>query len=212
MVDRVAMGAIVAVIACSGGAIGCSGKSGEKKGDAPFHGSATVEGSVTGAPPFEEQDTHFGVAPGYIFVGTAVASRHYEVVITDFADTCGNGDVIGQILYFDLFQNPSLEDSTVTEPGTYRVWAPALDGSAGIPTDNVVVGTYGVVGDDGGRAWVAQSGVVDVLEVSDGVLSATFDLVFSEGALSGSFTSAGCDEWGRGANIPRPGVPVGGAP
>jgi len=205
------MGVIVAVIACSGGAIGCSGKSGEQ-GDAPFHGSATVEGSVTGAPPFEERDVHFGVAPGYIFVGTAVPSRHHEVVITDFSDTCGNGEVIGQILYFDLFQNPSLEDSTVTEPGTYPVWAPALDGSAGIPTDNVVVGTYGVVGEDGGRAWIAQSGVVDVLEVSDGVLSATFELVFPDGTLSGSFTAAGCDEWGRGANIPQPHIPVGGSP
>lgn len=161
---------------------------------------ATILGEIDGIP-MEPKSALWGSATSYTFVHTRVITRHQEIAVTDFPDRCGNGDVMGKILYFDLFHNPSLANSTVTQPSTLAVWLPDLSGGKPVPTDDRVVVTYAETGPDGGHGYVARSGSVVVTGISDREISATFDVTFEAGSLTGSLTATSCDQWSRGASI-----------
>jgi len=164
--------------------------------------SVSIGGAVADAPPFEPKSAHFGIAQSFGFSGTAIDSPHHQVALTDFADSCGNSDVQGQILYIDLFQNPSAEQASVSEPAVFEVWVPNHD--AALPTSNVAVATYSVNTPDGGQLWLAQSGNIKVTDVSAEQLSASVELTFDQGALAGSFSAPGCSDWLRSASVPTP--------
>jgi hypothetical protein len=166
--------------------------------------SAEVTGDIEGKQ-FSPKSALVGYTGGYVFVHTTVKTRHQLVVVTDFADHCGNGEVVGGVLYFDLFQNASLEDSRVTRPGTFSVWAPKINGEP-TPTDNrVAVSFFETAQDGSGGGFRALTGTVTVTEVTDTVVSATFDLAFESSALKGSFTAPICAQWARDSSIPTTG-------
>ena len=136
-------------------------------------------------------------------IRTHLETRHQEIAITDFADECGNSDVIGRIILIDLFQDPSSRNSTVTRPGAFDVWLPTLDGQGSTPTGNRAIVSYDVTEADGsGTGYLAQSGTVMVTSVSGTAISATFDVSIDGDKLHGSFVAPTCDPWTRSATVP----------
>jgi hypothetical protein len=164
--------------------------------------NVSVVGTVDGRD-LNIVDVLSGILDRYTFVGTRVDSRHIEVALNSFVDTCGSVTSVGTTIYLDLFQNPMLPDSVVTEPGTFDVWLPELR-SAEIPRDKRVIASYVRVGAQGGMSFLAVSGYVNVTTITDAELSGELALQFENGAVSGSFVSARCAEWNRAASIPSP--------
>jgi hypothetical protein len=185
------------------GAAGRMGHAGHAAdaGDGLLQSSAEVNGDIEGKQLIPKSAL-VGYTGGFVFVHTTVKTRHHLAVITDFADHCGNGDVVGGVLYFDFFQNASLADSHVTQPGTFSLWAPKINGEP-TPTDNRVAVSYSETLQDGsGGGFRALTGTVTVTEVTDAVLSATFDVAFESTTLTGSFKAPICNEWARDSSIP----------
>ena len=171
----------------------------------PSQKSLDISGNVENTGEFTPMSALFGIAPAYGFSGTAIDSPHQQVAITSFSDTCGNSDVEGQILYLDFFQDPTAADASVSEPASFQVWQPSR--GAEVPAGNVVVASYAVTGPEGGSLWLAESGSVEVSDVSEDVLSATVDLDYAHGSLWGSFFALGCQDWMRSSNVPTPPAP-----
>jgi hypothetical protein len=201
-----------AVAAGGGGGTGVGGGAGApSEGGSPSVGgaggdggtlepSAMLSGSVEGES-FAPVSVISGVSPLYVFVMTALETDHTAVAISGFADECGNTVVEGLSLYIDIFQNPSLPDSTVTEPGTFAAWLPPLNGGD-TPTDNRAVLTFIDNGPTGGSASVAQSGELTITSVSEAGISGTFDVTFENGELTGTFDAPACSPWTRSGSAP----------
>jgi hypothetical protein len=189
---------------------------------------ATIIGSIDG-DRFVAQSALFGFQAEYSLGFAQVPGRHQEVTLTDFRDDCGKSDLLGKVLYFDLFQDlvlskvtmqtdtriermTSASEAPVTRPGTFTVWLPALSGGDSPPSDSVAVVTY-----VGAHDIVAHSGTVTVTAVTDQTIAATFDITFGQvnksgeqvqdAELTGSFVASGCRDWARSASIPGATVP-----
>lgn len=165
--------------------------------------TTTIDGIVDGNI-FNPVSVISGISTNYFFVFMALNTEHIAVAISEFSDDCGNQNIVGRGIVFDLFQNPSLPNSIVTEPGVFTVWFPSLAPSNDpIPTDNRVIVTYANNAADGsGTGFIAQSGNLTVTKVSSDSISGTFDVAFEDGHLTGSFSAPICEPWTHGSSIP----------
>lgn len=197
--DSVDQGGAGGAGAAANGGAGAAGVGGQA-GQGGHDGTATVNGAV-GDDSLDPSSVIAGESSGFVFVFTHVETLHHAVAVSDFDDACGNTDIEGTSFYLDLFQNPSLADSTVTSPGTFPIWLPALNGEP-TPTDNRAVLTFIVNGPDGGRSETAQSGTVTVTSVDDSHIAADFDVTFEDGSLAGSFDAPICSPWTRSGSVP----------
>src|SRR5262245_5407602 len=133
-------------------------------GDDDVGESATVNGTVNGNS-LVPVSAISGTTSPFIYVFTEVDTTFTAVAISDFQDECGNTNVIGNSLYFSLFQDPTQSNSVVTEPGTFAVWLPDLNGQGPVPTGNQVVLSFFHNTEEGGSGQTAASGSVTITRV-----------------------------------------------
>ena len=167
-------------------------------------GSARINGTISGTrlvPVSAISGTTFG----FEFVFTVLPTTYTAVAISDFADECGNENIVGHSLYFSLFENPTLSNSVVTKSGRFAVWLPDLNGQGTVGTDNQVVALYISNTEEGGSGQLAQSGSVTIRHVSTDAISGSFELTFGDDHLTGTFDAPSCQPWTRSGNIPEPG-------
>jgi hypothetical protein len=197
--------AACARLLAAGALIGC-GQAGDATGadsvEPAFDAASAQARGTVNELVFEPGTALSGEVPGYIFVHNVIESRHREIMLADFPATCGDERTLGMILYLDLFEDASLPDSSVTRPGTFEIWAPALRGGP-IPTDARAVAELVVSHDDGGFVDIAVAGSVRVTRVSRRGIAGDFALSFETGSLEGSFVAPHCETWHWGASIPR---------
>lgn len=163
-------------------------------------GSATIDGTVSGNS-LVPASALTGTSSPYVFVHTMLSTQFTLVTITDFADFCGNENVMGTMLYISLFENPTVAVSVVTAPGTFDVWAPSLDGQ-GVPTGKAAVVNFSTNSDQGGQIATAASGTVTITQVSSTRIVGTFDATILGDHLTGTFDAPSCQVWNRSSSIP----------
>lgn len=164
----------------------------------------SVDGEVFGRS-MAARSAMSGISPLYQFVGTVLRADHHAIKISDFEDSCEppvEGVVPGQSLYMDFFLDAVSADATLSQPGTFVAWLPAIDGDLStLPSEPFVVVTY--ADPSNGRGSVAQSGTVTVTRLSNGRIAGDFDVSFNSGGLSGTFDSVVlCDPWTSFSSIP----------
>lgn len=156
-----------------------------------------------------------GISPVYVHVFTAITSDHTVIKISDFDDDCDPEPIPatmgypGLSLYMDLFVDATMEDSSVTEPGTFTVWLPPIQPEGAVlPSEPFAILTFS--DPMHGRGVLAESGSASVTRVSAdqfiGSFEANFnttDLGFEPGRLEGSFNvEMTCDPWVDSSSIP----------
>ena len=166
-------------------------------------GRATIDGTIAGSP-LEPVSVISGTKVGYTFVFTRLETTHTAVAISDFPDRCGTETVIGRTLYLSLFENPTLPVSVVSQPGTFDVWLPALDGQSDPGPGNRAIVQFMRETNDGGYGQLAQSGTVTVERVSSEEISGSFDVMIGSDHVTGSFRAPICEPWTRSGDIPAP--------
>jgi hypothetical protein len=155
-----------------------------------------------------------GVSPVYVHVFTSITSDHTAIKISDFDDDCDSEPIPATIgypglsLYIDLFVDATMDDSTVTEPGTFAVWLPPIQAEGALPpTEPFAILTFS--DPTHGRLALAESGSVSVTRVSPDQLAGSFEALFNPNGfeplsrLEGSFNvEMICDPWVDFSSIP----------
>jgi hypothetical protein len=185
----------------------CTGTDNDAPVAMPTAGAAAepgtrIVGEVDGLT-MDAQSSLGGLAGTYAFVRTLLPTKHTAVQIASVPLTCDSqGWPDATVLAFDLFDNPTLSNSVVREPGTFNTWIPTINADEPTPTDRRSIVAFGAKGSNGTKLSLAQSGSVTVTSLNGSRIAGTLDVTFEEGRLTGSFDAEICDSWARSNSIP----------